>query len=109
MSVNVQDLEIIFIDDNRAELLLAEEAIKEIEKFILKTFDDASLAYKYISENSKRIFLIISDINMPRLSGIELLGLINADYDLKMEAIPFIFLSNSGNTEDIEKAYALAA
>jgi CheY-like chemotaxis protein len=43
------------------------------------------------------------------LSGLELLEKINADYKLKMKAIPFIFLSNSNSAKDVEQAYALGA
>lgn len=46
---------------------------------------------------------------MPKITGIELLKKINEDSNLRMQAIPFIFLSNSSSAKDVEKAYTLAA
>ena len=48
-------------------------------------------------------------MHMPKMTGIELLASINADHELKMHAIPFIFLSDSKNSAVIESAYALNA
>jgi CheY-like chemotaxis protein len=42
------------------------------------------------------------------LSGPELLDRINQDHELKMAAIPFIFLSNSAQEKDILCCYELA-
>ena len=53
--------------------------------------------------------VLIADIKMPGLTGIELLEKINANSELKMQCLPFIFLTNSATPEDIEHAYSLVA
>ncbi len=91
-------------------MLFTLEAFKDIpETFTIETFHDSTLALKYIQDTRSKIFIIICDLNMPKMTGIELLASINADHELKMHAIPFIFLSDSRNSAEIESAYALNA
>jgi CheY-like chemotaxis protein len=102
--------QIILVDDSKDDLLFTLEAFKDIpEKYSIVTFRSATDALKYIQENRNGIFIIVSDLNMPKMSGIELLASINSEHELKMHAIPFIFLSDSRNSVEIESAYALNA
>jgi CheY-like chemotaxis protein len=102
--------QIIIIDDSKDDLFFTLEAFKDVpEKYSIVTLRSAVEALKYIQDNRKKIFVIICDLNMPKMTGIELLASINADHELKMHAIPFIFLSDSRNTVEIESAYALNA
>ena len=102
--------QIILIDDSKDDLLFTLEAFKDVaEKFSIITFHKSPEALKYIQDTRSKIFIIICDLNMPKMSGIELLTSINAEHELKMHAIPFIFLSDSRNSVEIESAYALNA
>jgi CheY-like chemotaxis protein len=102
--------EIILIDDSKDDLLFTFEALKDIpQTFSIVTFHDSTVALKYIQDSRSKVFIIICDLNMPKMTGIELLASINADHELKMHAIPFIFLSDSRNSAEIESAYALNA
>src|SRR5258706_9898244 len=101
--------QIILIDDNYAELRICQEAMKMANPYNeLKTFNNAVQALEYIKHHYRQIFAVICDIKMPQMTGIELLEEINADFELKMLAIPFIFFSNSSNEKDVERAYSLA-
>lgn len=51
--------------------------------------------------------LILLDIRLPKLDGLELLSIIKGKDDLKN--IPVIILSNLGEKEDIEKGLSLGA
>jgi chemotaxis family two-component system response regulator Rcp1 len=102
--------EILLIDDNKSELRLLKEAFSATGfPRPVVTFMDAASAYDYITKNTKNIFVILCDISMPKMTGPELLEKINLDHELKMAAIPFIFLSNSVAEKDIEKCYSLAS
>ena len=106
----MNDGTIILIDDSASELRLCELALEDSKHdHTYLTFLDPISAYDYIESHIKEVFIIICDIKMPRMTGIELLEKINANRELRMQAIPFIFLSNSSAPEDIEKAYLLAA
>jgi len=58
-------------------------------------------------ENAARPDLILLDINLPRLSGHELLVLLTADADLK--SIPVVVFSGSPSTADRARAMANGA
>jgi len=101
---------ILIIDDNESEIRLIMEAYKETKyDHKVVTYTDPEKALDYIKKNIRQIFIIICDISMPGMNGTDLLEKINEDPKLKLQAIPFIFLSNSDNKKDIEKAYSLAA
>jgi CheY-like chemotaxis protein len=51
--------------------------------------------------------IIVSDINMPKMNGIELAKKIEEREDLRKKAIPFIFISTSSAGFDIDKAFEL--
>jgi CheY-like chemotaxis protein len=55
------------------------------------------------SEQQARPHLMLVDVKMPGLSGIELLQVVKADPDLLR--IPVIMLSGSDDNEDVESAY----
>jgi len=101
---------IMIIDDNQGELRLFEEAYKDTGyEYVLKKFTDAREALNYFVIHAKKVFMIICDISMPGMDGPELLDTINQNHELKMEAVPFIFFSNSNIRKDVRRAYTLSA
>ncbi len=50
-------------------------------------------------------FLIICDVNMPELSGIELRRQLNENDYLREKSIPFIFFSTSAQPNHVSEAY----
>src|SRR5215212_8449264 len=68
-------------------------------------FNDGEEAFAYISEPDVAPFLILSDVNMPRLSGLELRERIQANEELRMKSIPFIFFTTTANKKSVVKAY----
>jgi CheY-like chemotaxis protein len=101
---------ILLIDDNESELRLIKEAYRDTKyNHKIETYTSAEKALEFIKKKIKEIFIIICDISMPGMDGTELLERISEDPKLKLQAIPFIFLSNSDNKKDVEKAYSLSA
>jgi len=68
-------------------------------------FNDGEEAFAYISQPDVAPFLILSDVNMPRLSGLELWERIQANEDLRMKCIPFIFFTTTANKKFVLEAY----
>lgn len=60
---------------------------------------------EYITEPAVSPFLILSDINMPKMSGLELREKIQADKGLRLKAIPFIFFTTTANKNFVSEAY----
>ncbi len=101
---------IVLIDDSKEELFLCNEIFHEAHyPNQLISFMEAPVALKYIIQNPESIFLILCDINMPRMSGFDVLAKINEQEEPKLAAIPFIFLSNSRALSDINNAFRLKA
>ena len=71
----------------------------------IEHFKDPLLAFEYLVTTTDEIFLIISDMNMPVMTGMELKQAIDNDPILRKKSIPFIFSSTAALKEDIKKAY----
>lgn len=70
-------------------------------------FKNGEEALKYLETTSSLTSLILSDINMPRMNGIELKKAININETLRKKSIPFVFLTTSTSKRDIDAAYEL--
>ena len=70
---------------------------------------DGQDALAYLSEITSKPFMVISDINMPRLDGIELRKSITRNEKLNSLCIPYIFLTTAGsNRNSVSTAYKLS-
>ncbi|KAA6438462.1 response regulator [Dyadobacter flavalbus] len=68
-------------------------------------FDNGEALIAYLNNIKNRPFLILCDFHLHGMTGMELKEEINADAKLKKYSIPFIFLSESVNSKDVEEAY----
>jgi CheY-like chemotaxis protein len=98
---------VILIDDDADDHSLTVEVLKDIGvKNPILTFTKCEEAYQYlIASGDEQPFLIISDINLPKLNGIELKKMIDGNPSLRKKSIPFIYYSTSGNKTLVDKAY----
>ena len=64
-------------------------------------------ALDYLNTTTDQPFIIICDINLPRMNGLELREEIMSSEKLKRKSIPFIFFSTNASKTTIEKAYDL--
>lgn len=71
-------------------------------------FEDSTKVLDYLSDTKVNPFMIISDINMPKLNGFELRDKILQDSTINKKCLPYIFLSTSQNPVNIEQAYNLS-
>lgn len=71
----------------------------------MEYFNNPEDAFEYLSKTEDEIFLIISDMKMPKLSGMELKKIIDNDKILAKKAIPFIFTTNAATEEEITEAH----
>jgi len=73
----------------------------------LKFFDNGQLILDYLIATPVKPFIIISDINLPLMNGLELRKAIDRNPVLRRKSIPFIFLSTTANKAVIEHAYEM--
>jgi CheY-like chemotaxis protein len=98
---------IILIEDDLEDQEMTKEVIVEIGiTNTIVCFTSCTDAYKYLSTNLHiQPFIILSDINLPKMNGIDLKHMINANESLRSKSIPFIFYSTSGDKQTVSKAF----
>ena len=74
----------------------------------LVVFEDGVSALEYLRNPEVYPFMIISDINMPRMGGFELRQHIFSDDHLSAKCIPYIFLTTAYDEKSVEKAYKMS-
>jgi CheY-like chemotaxis protein len=98
----------IFVDDDRDEHMLFKLALRDLDlNNKVHSCYDGHEALVFLRENNEEIFAIISDLNMPKMDGLELKRMIDLIPELKVKCIPFFFHSNSATTEEVSKAYSM--
>ena len=97
---------IILVDDEKFEKELLDMALKDLNIHVgLRYFHRAEDAIHYLKITKEDIFIIISDVNMPGMNGLEFKRAIDNDEQLKEKAIPFIFSSTSVTRQQLIEAY----
>lgn len=71
-------------------------------------FKDGQAALDYFDETDVVPFLILSDINLPKLDGFELRNKIKMDAKLQLKCIPYLFFSTASSQRAVIDAYSLS-
>lgn len=101
---------IVVIEDDLDDQWLLEETFKALNypnKVIF--FSDGYEALAYIEKTDIQPFLILSDINMPKIDGFELRRKIQNNEELKVKCIPYLFFTTGANRKAVYDAYAMSA
>ncbi len=69
-------------------------------------FFDGQEALEYINATDDLPFLILSDINLPKLNGFELREKLRTDEKLSNKCIPYLFFSTALNQKSVIDAYS---
>jgi CheY-like chemotaxis protein len=97
---------IIIIEDDIDDQGILQDVFKELNtKHSLVFFDNAPEAFNYLMSTPGKPFLIISDLNIPGMGGIDLKRKIDTTDYLRKKAIPFIFLTTADAEQIVDDAY----
>ncbi len=102
-------IEILVVDDNPGDVRLIQEAIKDSKVAArLHTAQDGEEALAFLRREephlkAPRPHLVLLDLNMPRVSGLEVLRTIKRAPELR--TIPTVILTSSMAHQDIEGCY----
>jgi CheY-like chemotaxis protein len=103
--------DIFYIEDNEDFVDVVERAIGQIDgTTVLRTIDDGALALntlERLAEDKTKPKLILIDLNLPGLSGLDLLKRIKETQALKY--VPIIMFSTSDNPKDIRSSLEFGA
>jgi len=91
------NLPILVVDDYREMLRLIGSQLESLGFRNIDQVTDAAAALERM--RATRYGLVISDLNMQPMSGIQLLRKIRADPDLK--SVPFVMISGSGTQQAV--------
>ena len=72
-------------------------------------FADGQQALDFLHKAETLPFLILSDINMPKLDGFELRKKLKSDAALQLKCIPYLFFTTALNRDAVVDAYSLSA
>lgn len=99
---------IIIFEDDRDDIEVLKEVFKRLGvKRKLLFFDDAEALLSNLRMSPEPPFLILSDINVPGINGLELRKQIQEDEELREKSIPFVFLSTAATRKTVGRAYEL--
>jgi CheY-like chemotaxis protein len=71
-------------------------------------FFDGEEALDFINDSNDPPFLILSDINLPKLNGFALRERLKTDAKLNVKCIPYLFFSTAVNQKSVIEAYSLS-
>ena len=98
---------IIIIEDDLDDQEMLSDVFKELAyKNEIIFFGDGEEALNHLTGTTIEPFIIFSDINMPKLNGIELRQKIHENEDLRIKSIPYLFFSTSAEQQHVVDAYS---
>jgi len=100
---------VIIIEDDEDDQELLKLVFKRLEYVNeLHFFSDGYKALDYLNDSEVIPFIILSDINLPKLDGFKLRDKIKMDEKLQLRCIPYLFFSTSVDQEAVINAYSLS-
>ena len=100
---------VILVEDNLADVELVKLSVRELENPVdlVHVGDGQELLNFLKTAVLSDIALILLDLNMPRVSGIDVLRYMQEDPSLKK--VPVVMFTTSNSKSDIMKCYELGA
>jgi CheY-like chemotaxis protein len=100
---------IIIVEDDKDDQEVYAEALKAIGiPNELRFFDSGQTVLDYLNTTEEQPFILLSDINMPGMTGLELKKQMEEDPYLKAKGIPFVFISTNASKVSVRHAHALS-
>ena len=97
---------IVIVEDDLDDQEIINDVLQEIgivNKLIY--FTNCPEAFTYLKTSTEQQFLILSDINLPGVNGLEFKKQIDNDQELRQKSIPFVFFSTSTDKRIVTEAF----
>ena len=105
---NIMNMKIFFIDDNPIERMKFKRVMDKLEtKHSYEIYNDAMTALDALLKDNDPPNLVLVDLNMPAMDGVEFISCAKADE--RFHYTPFVVLSSSGYQGDVVESYGVGA
>lgn len=100
---------ILIIEDDLDDQEIFAEAIKTVGVVHpVIFFSNATSALEYMGQTDEQPYIVISDVNMPGMTGFEFRRIIKEDPYLAAKGVPFIIISTNAAPAAVRRAHALS-
>lgn len=97
---------LVYIDDDDDDRFLFDEAIRGLGfSNQIHYFASGQEALTYLKSTQEQPLLILCDLNMPVMDGLELRRVIDQSAYLKEKSIPFIYFTTAASPDQVKAAY----
>jgi CheY-like chemotaxis protein len=94
----MQEKYIVYVDDDEDDRMILEESFQSVSQYAFFTFEDGQSLLSFLENQERLPCLTILDINMPKMSGIDILKAIRESERYK--ALTVVMFSTSANPAD---------
>jgi CheY-like chemotaxis protein len=99
---------LLILEDDEDDRELYQNVLKELGlRNTIRFFDSGDALLSFLVETTEKPLVIIADINVPRMNGLELRRRIDQDEALRKKSIPFVFLTTIESKEIVDEVYDL--
>ena len=100
---------VVIIEDDEDDQLILNEIFKSLNyKNAIIFFKDGNDALDYLNKTDIIPFLILSDINMPKINGFELRAKVHTNELLNIKCIPYLFFTTTADKKSVIDAYSMS-
>jgi len=100
-------LDILIVDDSAAIRKILQRVLGQAEIPVGSVFEAGDGVAALEIMKKQKVGLVLSDINMPNMDGLELLGRIKAEQEWRK--VPVIMITTEGAAAKVQEAVALGA
>jgi len=102
----MKNLNVLLIEDDTIEVMKLNRTISKLQlNHTIIEANNGDDALKILNQNEGLPDIILLDLNMPKINGIEFLSILKKDEKLKH--IPTIILTTSNNKNDLHECYKI--
>ncbi len=94
------NLSVLLVEDDAFAIKIAQTVLRQLKVPYISTAKDGAEALDVLNSGTQRFDLIISDWNMPEMSGLQLLKAVR----MKWVGMPFIMLTGKASPEFVVEA-----
>lgn len=102
MAMPKPEINILVVDDFPTMRKIVKSVLKQLGYYNIREAEDGQMALSVLRDETNNIEFVISDWNMPNMTGIELLKSVRTD--AKLKHLPFLMVTAEADKDNIIEA-----